>query len=1012
MKWISRILLCSVLAAAASAMSAQSRIVRDFTPACDSISRLMAVRTGVDGELRLRNIMKRNGYLDFYFTVSLSDFPWRPDDYKWFRTTLRSLFPEGYAGYRLGEIYSRREKAATLTVSGPGYDGKPTGSVHRTEDPRGKTRPVVTDPAKGPYPEGLSGRHIALWPSHGRYFDRNSGKWIWQRPQLFRSVEDMLSTGFVLSYLTPMLENAGAYVMMPRERDPNPVEIIIDNDPSCGSRGHGTYSETGKWEDAGTGFADTAAVYTGHANPFRAGTARSAACDGKSKAVWTPDIPKRGQYAVYISYKTLPASSDSVTYKVHHLGGESPFTVNQQIGGGTWIYLGTFEFAEGTKGYVELSAPDPKDRKSGIVTADAVKIGGGMGNMARNADGASPVTSGLPRYAEAARYWLQWAGIDSSVFSQHEMKDDYRDDLFSRGDWVDFMSGDSHINPGKEGRGIPFDLTFAFHSDAGITPNDSIIGTLSIYTHVNQGKRRLPDGEDRLTAREFADMVQTQAVNDLQACIDTGWTRRHIWDRAYRESRTPPCPTVLLENFSHQNFSDMRHAGDPSFRFILCRAIYKGILKYLSNRYGCPYTVQPLPVHSMAAVLNDDHTVDLSWIPGKDEIEPTAVAKEYRLYVRTDDGGFDTGRKAETWTDPDGRVHTSLKIKPGHVYSYKVTALNDGGESFPSEILAAGIPENMPDSRMDSLMLVVNNFTRVSAPAWFDSPEFAGFNASADPGMPYASDISYTGEMYDFRRGSQYMSNANPGFGASFSSHAGKPMTGNTFDYPVIHGRAIMAAGYPFCSVSSRAFANDSVIAGRKFLGADIICGEQVTVPAGKAGRTERYRVFTPEMQSAIREFTAGGGNILVSGSHIGTDIWDSIFPVSTDSAFRVSSIRFAADVLGYKWVTGHASETNSFRFVRAKDKSFPDGSASGDFSINKDYGTGTYMVVSPDGIAPASSKSRIISEYADTGIPSGTCYTGPSGYKAVCFGFPLEAVTSDNGTEKIINMTITFFRL
>lgn len=36
----------------------------------------------------------------------------------------------------------------------------------------------------------------------------------------------------MLPYLVPMLENAGAYVLMPRERDVQTEEAIADNDPA------------------------------------------------------------------------------------------------------------------------------------------------------------------------------------------------------------------------------------------------------------------------------------------------------------------------------------------------------------------------------------------------------------------------------------------------------------------------------------------------------------------------------------------------------------------------------------------------------------------------------------------------------------------------------------------------------------------------------------------------------------------------------------------------------------
>lgn len=1013
------VLLCIVLLLSMQPeSSAQSRIVKDFEPVCDSLSTLLSERTGVKGELKLKNIMKRNGRLDFYFTVSLSDFPWRESDSRWFRSTLGSLFPEEYSRYRLGEIYSKRERISTLTVKPLGFSGSSIESRYRTSDPKGRINPLVTSPDRDVYGRGLSGRHIAVWPSHGRYFDQKSGKWRWQRPVLFTSVEDLLSTGIVLPYVVPMLENAGACVMLPRERDVCPVEIVIDNDPSGSVRGRGTYSESGSWAAYGTGFADTAEVYTGLDNPFKAGTSRTAECipssaSRTSRAVWTPDIPERGEYAVYVSYRTLPNSTSSALYYVHHLGGTSRFIVNQQIGGGTWIYLGTFEFDKGTDGSVELLNSTPEGRKyvrNTAVSADAVKIGGGMGNIARNVkddSGSVPETSGLPRYAEAARYWLQWAGMDSTVFSQHNQEDDYRDDLFSRGDWVSLMSGGSYVNPGKPGRGIPFDLTFAVHSDAGVTPSDSTIGTLSIYTRTNEWSVKLPDGEDRLTSREFADIVQSQTVHDIRESIDPEWSRRQIWDRAYRESRTPPCPTVLLENFSHQNFADMRYALDPSFRFVLARSIYKGILKYLSNRYGCPYTVQPLPVRSFSVIFKDGNTLDLSWLPREDSTEPTAVPEGYRLYTRLDDGGFDNGVKAKIRNGDDGRVHTSVQITPGHIYSFKVTAVNAGGESFPSETLSAGIPDNL--CPLDSTILIVNNFTRVSAPAWFDTPEIAGFAPSYDPGMPYIKDISYTGDMYEFRRTKEWTSDAAPGFGASSGEHSGHPVPGNTFDYAYVHGKAVAAAGYPFCSASSEAFAGESdlidiycrsdSLSPLRFIAADIICGEQVTTLAGKPGSREKYRIFPVEIQRAVRSFTGNGGHILVSGSHIGTDIWDSIFPVKTDSTFRKTSIAFAEDVLGFTFVTGHASGTNKVRFTGERTCK----------EINRSDDGGTYKVVSPDGIAPSDRNGYVISEYADTEIPSGICHNDPDGYRTVCFGFPVEALKSEEDIYTIISQALEF---
>ena len=67
--------------------------------------------------------------------------------------------------------------------------------------------------------KGLDGKVIAMWQSHGFYFEPKLNRWEWQRARIFQTVEDLYTQSFVMPYLMPMLENAGAYVMSPRERD-------------------------------------------------------------------------------------------------------------------------------------------------------------------------------------------------------------------------------------------------------------------------------------------------------------------------------------------------------------------------------------------------------------------------------------------------------------------------------------------------------------------------------------------------------------------------------------------------------------------------------------------------------------------------------------------------------------------------------------------------------------------------------------------------------------------------
>ena len=99
------------------------------------------------------------------------------------------------------------------------------GDIEYTDDP-------WVFNASHPYfiTEGLQNRHLSVWASHGRYYDNDQKRWKWQRPNLFGTTEDLFTQTIVVPYLIPMLQNAGAIVFTPRERDWQKKEIIIDND--------------------------------------------------------------------------------------------------------------------------------------------------------------------------------------------------------------------------------------------------------------------------------------------------------------------------------------------------------------------------------------------------------------------------------------------------------------------------------------------------------------------------------------------------------------------------------------------------------------------------------------------------------------------------------------------------------------------------------------------------------------------------------------------------------------
>lgn len=1000
-----RIIITLLILLSCLEASSQSKIVKDFKDACDSLNTLMSERTLVNGNISLKSVMKRGNTLDFYFTESLGDYPLRPGDAKWFRNALKAQFPKQYSKYSLGVVKSRNIDIEDLEVAGLTFKGNPAHSAHRIDAPEGPAQ-VVRELGGQEFDKGLSGRTIAVWQSHGRLFSKDAGLWEWQRPCLFQTVEDMFTQGFVLPYLVPMLENAGAYVMLPRERDVQTLEVIADNDVIGGGRGTATYKETGKWSDAGVGFADPKPIYTRDEDPFSMGTARQAKCSDENAVEWRPDFEARGKYAVYVSYRSLPESTAAALYTVCHMGGTSRFVVDQRIGGGTWIYLGTFEFDKGTEGHVTLTGKTPEGYrfdKGAVVTADAVKFGGGMGNIAGQPTDTTlaAVTSGLPRSAEGATYWLQWAGADRSVWSPEDAGTDYQEDFMCRGDWVDWISGGSYMNPKRTGKGIPVDLSLGFHTDAGVHPADTVIGTLAIYTYKSENKTRLPGGESRMTSREYADIVQSQIVNDIRELYCEDWSRRQIWDRGYRESRTPSCPAMLLELLSHQNFEDMKYGLDPSYRFAVGRAIYKGMLKYLSNRYGVPYAVQPLGVEEIGVRFGKNGKAVISWKAMTDPLEPTAEAKGFILYTRKGDGAFDGGDIIKAAASGEGRFTYEVPVKPGEIYSFRIAAFNEGGKSFPSETVSIGIPV---DGEYGKAVLAVNNFDRVSGPAYFDTPSYAGFDNRVDSGVPDVRDITFIGEMYENRRAMPWVSNARAGFGTSYHGYAGKTVAGNTHDFAYVHGKALMNAGHAFFSCSNEAFCSDSTYRKESWA-IDLICGKQVTTAV--SGHCEpRFQVFTAPLRSALTAAARDGVNIIVSGSHIGTDAWDQIYPFDKDEDDALATQKFIRNILGYKWVMNFAGRSGEVSFCT--DSLYAEKAPAGSFNTSPN--PEKYCIETPDGISPAGKNGKIIMRYSDTEIPAGIRFEG-NGYRTVCMGFPIEALKNDEDINTIISKTLEYFK-
>lgn len=767
-------------------------------------------------------------------------------------------------------------------------------SVGRAHLPAAVQPLVVNDVRAYQCPDGMDGRHIALWGSHGWYYNNQLDRWLWQRAKLWTTVEDLYTSSYTMPYLVPMLENAGAVVLQPRERDTQTQMVIIDS--------------TALSENEGVTIA---------------------------KAI----VPEAGEYGVYVWYLPTKQASNRTRVEIDHLDRTTRYMVNMQIGAGTWVYLGKHAFAPERSAQIRIHAP-----KASIA---AIRLGGGTDTL-----------SGAPRFVEGASVYLPFAGVPDSIIDYTQGENTYINDYACRGRWVNYLIGGSQLAPKDEGLRIPVDLSMAFHSDAGVRGGDTIIGTLMIYYNKDDdNSKQLPLGDSRLHCRYLGDYVQTQIVEDMRALYTPEWTRRALKNSGYAEARQPKVPSFLLELLSHQNMDDMRYGLDPKVKFTISRAIYKGMLKYLAAARDEKYVVQPLPVQAFGVSMHQQaeqgrDSIILRWQPTSDPLEPTAKPDYYIVYTRlTQDG------KTGDWDNGTRVTGTryAMTAKRGVRYDLRVVAGNKGGISMPSETLCAYLA---PEQK--GCVLIVNNFDRVAAPDLFADSTYAGVRPGSYT-IADGRDISFIGEQYDYRKSSEWQSDDNCGWGASYSDQQFILTAGNTHDYPLMHGHVLTEIGYSYCSCSTAALEESAALSRYTLI--DLICGKQ---------RADTiYEVFPTRLRTALNDYTAHGGNLLLSGMYIGSE------------AVATRDTTLLRHTLRYTYRGDHASRNGLLHINRGE---LPMQLTRLTTHPNPDI----ICCENPQGLMPAYG-SVAIGAYTDTGMNAGVAYNGE--YRMIALPFILESV-------------------
>jgi len=507
----------------------------------------------------------------------------------------------------------------------------------------------------------LNGKSVFISQGHGWYYSTGLGRWDTQRFNNYNILEDFSNGEACSNWLTKYLWNAGAGVYTCRERDLNTNMVIVDNGDVAG------YSETGSWTtesstDAYNGSHRKATTVTGSAS---------------ATATFTPNIPFAGYYAVYVWYRWAVSGTTTTDARItiNHTGGSTLWTQNQTQDGFTWKYVGTYYFNVGSNPSTGSVVINNQSSIAGrVVIADAVRFGGGMGDIQRYG-----VISNEPRWEECCRYYAEFMGAPSDVYDYSTT--DNNDDVNARSryakweseNWEDSIFVSWHTN-GFDGtdRGTS---SFAYASGGWDSPFNGVAGSL-----------------------ELRDFVHNELINDFRAGWEAGWADVGLHTNWYGElnpSNNDEMPSALFEMAFHDNVDDTNSLKDPRFRQICARAVYQGIVKYFADASGNANGVidggevvnlLPEPPINFRAILNGSGGITLSWSAppyntGNNLLGDAATG--YRIYQSTNGKGF-----ANAITTANTTYTISVGLTPGTVYYFRISATNAGGESFPTETLA------------------------------------------------------------------------------------------------------------------------------------------------------------------------------------------------------------------------------------------------------------------------------------------------------------------------------------
>lgn len=711
-------------------------------------------------------------------------------------------------GYALEDLESRRLLSSALT------ERIPTLRELRDMGPKALMANSVTPQAVGSGPElggvaaaglvttpqtysgTLNGKIVFTSGGHGWQWNTTLGRYATDRGDNNEIVEDFGNQEQMSAFADYALRGGATVVTMrPVGRQIN--EVVMDND-SAGVTFSGAWSNS-----SSTKFYDEDYGAGADAIPYK--FSNTVTGTETATVTYLPNIPAAGMYPVY-TWVLYGTDRTSQTYRINHTGGSTEVKVDHSKVGSGWVYLGTYHFNAGSSATGEGSVVvTNKAAVTGkVVIADAIRFGNGMGDYIWTGSSASAI-SGYPREDENSYHWLARSLGQGTTASS-----------------VIGTASSSNVSAPSEMAKYMFHGVFGeavyigFHSNAG----------------GGRGARGLIDADvseqtpHQAGTNGLADLLGDQINQDMQnlnGVFEYNWTTgtTSTFTGQFGEINLGPSSSMdatIIEVAFHDDVSDAGIMRDPNGRDQIARSTYQGTVQYFSL-YGSPLatnTSLPTAPNTVRVVSNASGQVTLNWAAGASTPASVygAAATGYKVYASVDGYGFDGG------TAVAGVGTTTLTLTgldPATPYYFRVAATNAGGESKPSEVVAA-----LPSGGTKDV-LIVNGFDRY------------------DRTLNFRYTYLTTGLVDRVW-----------------------PRYNNSFDY-VVQMETAINGSKPGTHVATT--SNEAVISGA----VNLNDYESVIWISGAESTDDD--TFDATEQTKIEAFVAAGGNLFVSGSEIGWDL-------------------------------------------------------------------------------------------------------------------------------------------